>query len=317
MTDETALLLNLLDRPSETGARLVYADWLEDDGQDDLAEWMRLHAGLPWFAPTDRRRRQHELRLRALREAHRRDCVEFGGLLLSWRSVLLVFSLRLAETVGWCTQRDSKVLRSPSFLPDLAGNASAIEPLWRCRRASARTALVHQLGNRRASELDRAGLAAEAPSGDLAGGKLLLFDPDAVPAEAAGGASSHGFLDRYRAPAWDAWIGYFDDGAEGHRRAHAHWEAEWIMNRRVVPVTYPSYLVAWVPPELVAAVDWHCNGHGHSGVAWAEHVDCDLSTRLRELGWFARKDAVKVEARHQQGFGFAWEPKIKRGLTRP
>ena len=56
MTNETALLLALLDRPADAEARLVYADWLEDEGQDDLAEWQRLHAMLPRFARTERRR---------------------------------------------------------------------------------------------------------------------------------------------------------------------------------------------------------------------------------------------------------------------
>src|SRR5438093_3635111 len=71
MHDEEALLLTVLDRPHEPAVRLVYADWLEDHGQDELAESLRLQATAP-RAPAAR------YRLRELHERHRTEWVELG-----------------------------------------------------------------------------------------------------------------------------------------------------------------------------------------------------------------------------------------------
>jgi uncharacterized protein (TIGR02996 family) len=316
MTGEVALLLTLLDRPGDAEVRLVYADWLEDNGQLDLAEWLRLHVALPRLPAGGRRRRQ-ETRLRELREEHRKDWVDVGGVLLSWHSALLLFGQRLAEAVAWCRERGPKALRTPELLPEVTANVSGIEPLWRCPRFQERAGVVHQVANRRAAKLDESAMLLEAPASDLAGGRLLLFDPDLTHSDSDARLRSDGFIDAYQAPAWDTWLFYFDDGAEGHRRAHSHWEAEWIMRRQLLPVPYPSYLAVWVPPALVPAVDWAVNASARPSINWVENVDCELTMRLRELGWFQAPDFVKVEARAEQRIGFAWEPKSKRALSTP
>jgi uncharacterized protein (TIGR02996 family) len=314
MTDETALLVALLDRPGDMDRRLVYADWLEDSGQNQLAEWLRLHATLR-RALSVKQRRMHEIRLQKLREAHRKDWVEFGGLLLTWNSVLLLVAQRLAETLTWCSLGKQNQLRSPQLLPDRRSNASAIETLWRCRRPSSRSKVVHKLASRRAGELNQFEILMKPPDWHLGGGKLLLFDADAIVPGSSGGVACCGFLDSYLAPPWDTWLGYFDDGAEGHRRAHAHWEAEWIMNRAVAPVPFPSYLVSWVPHEWIAAVDWARTRFARPNFDWAENIDCDFTARLRELGWFANQNARVREAWQRQNKGFAWTPTAQRNLT--
>src|SRR5207247_5891850 len=131
-------------------------------------------------------------------------------------------------------------------------------PLWRCRGLAEQTRLVHQVANRRAARLDELDLSPDLPASDLAGGRLLLFEPAKARGDGTAGMYSGGFFDTYQAPAWDTWLFYFDDGGEGRRRVHAQWEAEWIMRRKVWPVAFASYLVAWVPPPLVQAVDWAC-----------------------------------------------------------
>jgi uncharacterized protein (TIGR02996 family) len=315
MIDEVALLLTLLDRPDEAAPRLIYADWLEEDGQNDLAEWLRLHAAVQRFSATDRRRKHHELRLRELFEAHRSDWVDVGGTLLTWGSALLLFRQRVAEAIAWCSERDSKVLRTPELMPHLDRGASGIEPLWRARRPWERMQQVHRLGQRRAAALGKLEIWPETPADDLAGGRLLLFDPDEAAGERRGRLTSEGYIDTYLAPAWDTWLFYFDDGADGHRRAHAHWEAEWIVRRKVEPVPYPSYLVAWVPPALVPAVDWDRSVNARPSLEWAENAECALSTRLRELGWFKRPARTKVEARTEKRIGIARrDPREDRDL---
>ena len=44
MTDEDALLAAIQADPTDVLARLVYADWLDDRGREDLAEYLRLTA---------------------------------------------------------------------------------------------------------------------------------------------------------------------------------------------------------------------------------------------------------------------------------
>jgi uncharacterized protein (TIGR02996 family) len=312
MTDEVALLLTLLDRPGDAEARLVYADWLEDQGQNDLAQWLRLHVALVRLRPGGRRHHD-EVRLRELWVSHRGDWVDVGGTVMTWSSALGLLRRRLAETIAWCTARDFKVLRTPALMPHLHSSVSSIEPLWRCRHTGERVNLVHQLGRRRAIELDKLHLLAEETATDLGGGRLLLFDPNAAAGDRRGLTS--GFIDAYRAPAWDTWLAYFDDGADGHRRAHAHWEPEWIVRRKVEPVPYPSYLVAWVPPALLEAVDWDRALSTRPSWEWAENVDCELSTRLRELGWFQTPARAKVQARNEKRIGFArHDPQDERRL---
>jgi uncharacterized protein (TIGR02996 family) len=294
MSDEEALLLTLLDRPHDPAVRLVYADWLEDHGEDDLAEWLRLHTAA---------RPAYRQRLRELRERHRHDWVDLHGVTLRWDGVLAVLRRRLADVVAWCTRREYKVLRTPELMPHLHNGASSIESLWHCRRPEERTALVHRLGNLRAARLDAFGLAPEETATDLAGGRLVLFAPDRAHGDGAARLNSGGYFDAYQAPAWDTWLFYFDEGAAGRRRAHTHWEHEWILRRKVLPVAFASYLVAWVPPALVRAVDRARDVPGVPCLEWAENVECDLTVRLRELGWLHAPERERALARTEQRIG--------------
>jgi len=293
MHDEEALLLTLLDRPHEPAVRLVYADWLEDHGQDELAEWHRLET-------TAARGRHTRCRLRELRQRHLTDWVDIGGVTVTWHSALAVFRRRLAETVAWCSQQDYKVLRTPELLPQAGRSQSGIEPLWHCEGLEQRTLLVHQLGNRRAARLDELGLVPDVPASDLTGGRLLLFEPEWASGDGTARLYSDSFFDEYQAPPWDTWVFYFDDGDAGRHRVHRHWEDEWILRRKVLPAAFASYLVAWVPPPLVQAVDWACDISGRKSAEWLENVDCDLSIRLRELGWLRAPDRSHTVARREQ-----------------
>src|SRR5262249_7732920 len=111
------------------------------------------------------------------------------------------------------------------------------------------------------------------------------------------------YLDAYQAPAWDTWLFYFDDGGEGRRRAHQHWEAEWIVRRKVTPVAFASYLVAWVPPTLIPAVEWGYNLSANGPVAWAEGVDCELPAQLRARGWLADGALCQPRQRREEWMG--------------
>ena len=53
MTDEAALLAAIAARPDDDTPRLVYADWLDDAGADDRAEFIRLQCALARGGPDD------------------------------------------------------------------------------------------------------------------------------------------------------------------------------------------------------------------------------------------------------------------------
>jgi uncharacterized protein (TIGR02996 family) len=303
LTDCEALLVALLDGPQDAATRLVYADWLEETGDTDLAEWLRL-ATPPARLHTCDRRRQVD-RLLELEAAHRDDWLALSGVMVPWERALSLLVRRLGETIAWCSRAEMPLLRTPEFLPQVRPDGRAIEPLWRCSAPAARTTLVHQLTGRRARRLAKLGFESPRPTFDLGGGRLLLFEPDRAQSEASPAIYSAGFLDRYQVPAWDTWLFYLDEGMEGCRRIHAQWEAGWIIGRKLEPAVFASYLVAWVPGPLVAGVDWSCQIQAESPVAWAEDVDCALTARLRELGLLEerqRKSAAVTRRQRRVGY---------------
>src|SRR5438552_2205450 len=46
MTQDEAFLLAIREAPEENGPRLIYADWLEDNGQPERAEFIRVQIEL-------------------------------------------------------------------------------------------------------------------------------------------------------------------------------------------------------------------------------------------------------------------------------
>lgn len=46
MTDEQALLQSIIDNPDDDFSRLVFADWLEENGQADRAEFIRVQVAI-------------------------------------------------------------------------------------------------------------------------------------------------------------------------------------------------------------------------------------------------------------------------------
>src|SRR6476646_10656610 len=99
MTEEDAFLLDLLARPDDEAARLIYADWLadRDDARADLVRDAYL---LRSARPADPARRAHAERWDAARGEH--GWQEYDGLLLTWEQMVTAFRFRLAEAVAYC-----------------------------------------------------------------------------------------------------------------------------------------------------------------------------------------------------------------------
>jgi len=118
--------------------------------------------------------------------------------------------------------------------PYLEGNR------WlRATPATRRDALVDAVVATRSRLLAETGHQPAAPSANLQGGRLLIFDPDDTLADGAAEQETGGFFDAESTPAWDTWLAYVNEPAPPIRGSAQH----------------RGYLVAWVPPALLTIAD--------------------------------------------------------------
>ena len=86
MTDESAFLRTILDRPDDDAPRLVYADWLEERGDTARAEFIRVQIELANLAADGARRVELAARERELLQRHEREWVAaLGDWVREWR----------------------------------------------------------------------------------------------------------------------------------------------------------------------------------------------------------------------------------------
>jgi uncharacterized protein (TIGR02996 family) len=71
MTDEPALLAAVRTHPDDDTPRLVYADWLQESGAAERAEFIRLQCGAARLPAGDKERRKQERAAAALFKAHK------------------------------------------------------------------------------------------------------------------------------------------------------------------------------------------------------------------------------------------------------
>src|SRR5262245_33777618 len=71
MTDKDALLRAIHDTPEDDGPRLVYSDWLEQHGDPERAEFIRLQCELARPGRTSARRKRLQAREQELLKGHR------------------------------------------------------------------------------------------------------------------------------------------------------------------------------------------------------------------------------------------------------
>lgn len=269
MTPEDALLRDILAEPDDNGLRLIYADWLDDHGDADRAEFVRVQVERASPPLPDLRGPERAAELRA---AHREDWLVAFGLPLSWANVVAVVRWRLAEAVAWCWGQEVARLRTPALEPAPLlgwGEGNGSGRVWRRPPPEERQATVNDLAIHRARLLADGGLPAAA-EGDLAGGRLLLFYPDDTLFDGAAELESGGFFDTENVPAWDTWVWVQDDD-----RPHAG------------PPASGPYLVCWVPPHLLAAADAGVRVNPEECIRWAADVDTLLTRRLRAAGLLA------------------------------
>jgi uncharacterized protein (TIGR02996 family) len=273
MTPEDAFLLDILAHPSDSTPRLVYADWLLDQG-DPRADWIRQGCRLLAAPPHSSKRRTEQDYFRRDLALQGHTWPEMDGLVLTWENLVSVFRYRVAETIAWCSGRGLP-LRSNDLLPgaDLAHGPHD----WR--------KLVQRLALGRSRALTRAGKTPRQFAQHLAGGRLLLYLPRHAPqlddrqyqprrrsrqTRTAEPAPLTEYLDASRIPAWDTWLAFGQELPADSSDTRTE-----------------GYLVAWVPEHLVVDVEQMIhskNSQGNRCLLWAEELDVPFLICLRKTG---------------------------------
>lgn len=270
---EDALLQAICANPEDDTPRLVYADWLDDHGQPERAEFIRVESQLVKLSPDASRRQELEARKEQLLwVAYREKWVQQFGVAMTWENVLALFKRRIAEAIAWCRNRSAPSLRTSALEPaSLLGHSVLSADGQRiCRSPSTvqREAIVNVVANRRAKLLAEDGRYAQTSDGDLTNGRLLLFDRDGTLSDWAATPESDGFFSGDNVPAWDTWVWYTEDRSVQ--------EIGWT--------PFASYLVAWVPPQVVELADRGIRVNPEECIRWVSDVDTAFTRRLRAAG---------------------------------
>ncbi len=176
--------------------------------------------------------------------------------------------MSLAQTMVWCATQDflndptnslrTAELRPPSFLQ--------LDSVPR------REAMIDTLIEKRFKLLRFNGKYRILPAKGLAGGRLVVYDPDQNRFDSMALVEWFGYFDWDNLPPWDTWIAYVRD-EERERQGLSH----------------PSYLVAWVPPDLIERADAGIRANPERCLLWASDLDTARARRLEALdirtGW--------------------------------
>lgn len=193
---------------------------------------------------------------------------------------------RLAETIAWCSKRASSddpmnSLRSCDLRPPIFMHTERVyDSQWEQAAVQVRTvleiqAIVDNVAVERANRL-RLGYKVNdypnASADDLAGGRILLYDPYNNLFDGAAESETYGFFDIDNVPPWDTWVCCVgsEDGIEETSQRYAY--------------PYYSFLVSWVPPQFVELVDEGIKVNPEACILWATNIDSPLTRQLKEAG---------------------------------
>ena len=107
-------------------------------------------------------------------------------------------------------------------------------------------------------------LPAITDQASIRGGRLLVYFPDADLSDGAAEVDSRGFFDVHNVPPWDTWIALGED-------------------ERQPDISYQQYLIAWVPPELLAIAQAGIDVNPEECIVWLEDANVGARHELRRL----------------------------------
>ena len=175
---------------------------------------------------------------------------------------LAVFPMVLAETIEWCKDRaspsePSDSLRSAELRPP-------VDSLFGLREAT-----IQAVVEKRRSLIHGRGLLRAY---DLAGGRILLYEPENNLFDGAAMVASRDFFDVDNVPPWDTWLGYIH-GTWEHTTTHAKFTH--------------LYLLSWVPPAFLALAGDGVWANPEQCIRWAVDVEHDFLRQLQSVGLLA------------------------------
>ncbi len=177
--------------------------------------------------------------------------------------------MSLAQTIVWCSTQD--------FLNDPANSLRTAElrppSFLQLDTVARREAMMDTLVEKRFKLLRFNGKYRILPAKGLAGGRLVVYDPDQNRFDSMALVESFGYFDWDNLPPWDTWIAYVRD-EERERQGLSH----------------ASYLVAWVPPDLIERADAGIRANPERCLLWASDLDTERARQLESLedarsGW--------------------------------
>jgi hypothetical protein len=159
---------------------------------------------------------------------------------------------RLAETISWCSsllklQRIGACMRSRELSPPLL--------------LGSREDMVAGVISTRHRRVNKALSTPVLTMPDLQGGRLLCYFPDAALGDGVAESESEGFFDAHNTPPWDTWVSFVQDGVEPKG-------------------AYDSYLLAYVPQQLVSNAADGILGNPELSIQWLDEAKVRLRTRL-------------------------------------
>jgi uncharacterized protein (TIGR02996 family) len=181
--EAAALLAAVCAEPAEDAPRLVYADWLDEHGQADRAEFIRTQIALAQMPKDDSRRSGLEERERNLLLAHFRDWLlelpewmrRFGKISPRMFHRGFITSLMIAPAVWMQGARDQRILTPIMWLTLLTNSRDHIPPSDLVTVPQIRT--VSQLGIESAGTIERGEMARLLGTGRLR--RLVTLDLEA------------------------------------------------------------------------------------------------------------------------------------------
>ena len=163
---------------------------------------------------------------------------------MTYSEMLELLRQRIREAATWCSGRVDRddlehCLRSPELHPPLASDGDVV--------VSGQS--VEELATRRAAAVGAIGYAQSGP-----GGRLLVFDPGQSLSDGAAAAETDFLFDNANVPPWDTWLLFVEEAP----RAPGRWSE------------LDSYLLCWIPAELVELADRAIAVNPEECLRWAD-----------------------------------------------
>ena len=128
---------------------------------------------------------------------------------------------------------------------------------------------VEQLAIQRAALLQAQNLPLLPLRYPLAGGRLLVYNPDESTSDGAAYDATQGFMNGCNEPAWDTWLVYvMGDEVSGTYYYHP----------------FDSYLLSWVPDPLIEMVQDAMDCNSDACHHWIADLDSPFIRQLRQAG---------------------------------